>query len=418
MIKKPTILIVLLALLIPICLTWTTHYFKLLIKEKFLEAAEIGLGRGISLSEFDISFLGGIIFLRGIRVEDCRYIKYRNSASADEIILDVDLPATLLKRNLVFQEIYLKNFTFDFNNKKKPSQSLSELQVPKKTLPPSQEITSGYKDSKAKISPPKPIKNFDTLYVKRILIENSKFLFQDCSVTPPPNIIKITDINGKIEELSLASDGILKGYIYLKGQLNSGYEGRLRLDGSFTKGERDIDFDFNLILDNVNLTRFSPYYADTSFTILKEAKLDLKSNAKCLKNHINAKQNARIYDIKLYEIKPSSEDKLFGLPAKTVIEFFKDLKGDVKFDFNIVGTIDDPKFEFGPVIQQVLIKALHDKIVAKLQELPREVIKISEKAIREDFGKIDEIDIPDEDKIEEMIKEVGKGLKKIIRIKP
>ena len=54
MLKKLSIFILLFALIVSICLTLAAHFFKPILKEKFLEVAEAGLGRGVSISEFDI----------------------------------------------------------------------------------------------------------------------------------------------------------------------------------------------------------------------------------------------------------------------------------------------------------------------------------------------------------------------------
>jgi hypothetical protein len=91
---------------------------------------------------------------------------------------------------------------------------------------------------------------------------------------------------------------------------------------------------------------------------------------------------------------------LFGLPATTVTNFFNDYGGEVKFNFNIGGTLNDPKFEPGPIVKDVMSKALGDKIAARFRELPRDVVKISEKAINGD------IDIGKESKI--WLDEMGK----------
>jgi hypothetical protein len=256
------------------------------------------------------------------------------------------------------------------------------------------------------------------------MIENSRFVFADYSIPLPQNIIEIININGRIENLQISSvvetGDTLNGIVHLTGQLNSNSDSSLRLDGSFERSENMVDFDLTLALENVDLIRFLPYYSNTSFTILKEARVDLYSKANCMQNRLNATQKVHIYDIQLYDISPEAEDTLFGLPAKTVIEFFKDSKGEVEFSFNIVGTIDDPKFDPGPLIKQVLSNAIHNKIISKLQGLPREVIKISEKALKENLraGKaLDKLKIFD-DEIQNKLKDIKEDLKKIIEYKP
>lgn len=404
--KKLFVFILLLAVIVSISGVCATIFLKPFLKEKILDAAERSFGEGIELSGFDIGLLRGVIFLKGFKIIDSKLIGYYNTVTADEIILDIDLPFSLLQRDLVFQKIYLKDFVFNLKNKKR-------------TTPLIKATSQALKGPEAEITPPKTRRASAALYIDRLVIENSKFIFADYSVTPSPTVTKIINIDGSIEDLSmpLLGGGALRGTAHLRGRFGSGDEGLFKVDGSFAKSRDGIDFDFGLNLDSVNLIRFSPYYSKTSFTILKEAKLDLRSEAGCLKNRINASQNARIYDIELYDIKPEGEDTLFGLPIKTVIEFFKDLKGDIRFSFNIAGTIDDPKFDPGPVVQQVLSNAMRDKIITVLQELPREVVKMSEKAINENLGIKEKLGAIDGD-IEEKIRDLKKELKKIIEYKP
>ena len=201
----------------------------------------------------------------------------------------------------------------------------------------------------------------------------------------------------------------------MAGKIDSEEKGQVALGGTFNKVGESVDFDFKLGLKGLDLTYFSPYYSNTSFTILQEAKVDMDSSAACMQNKIDASQDVRIYDIKLSETTSASEDKLFGLPAATVINFFKDSKsGEVKFSFNIRGTLDDPKFDPGPLIRQVLSNALRKKIASKLEKLPNEVVKIGEDAISEalDVGK--KLKILDNEDAEKVIGDIKEELKKII----
>jgi hypothetical protein len=401
--KKVTIFILFFALIISIFFVSATFFLKPYLKDKVLDIAKGSIGEEIEISEFDIDLLKGIISLGDFSIRDSKLIKYHNAVAADKAIFDVDLIRLLLQKKLVLQKICLKNFELSLRNVK----SLPQLV---EAAPPAVET------SESKAFSPKPDVIFDTLYIQRLLIEDSRILFADHTVSHSPVVIKVVNIDGGIEDLSvpLAGGGILKGIAHLKGRLNSRNEGLFELDGSFAKTGDAVDFDFKFKMQSVDLTRFSPYYSNTSFTILDEAKLDLESQANCLKNQLNAFQDARIYDIELYDIVPGEGEKLFGLPAKTVIDFFEELKGDMRFSFNIVGTIDDPKFDPGPLIQQVLSNALRDKIISKLQELPREVIKMSEKALDENLGLDNGLEILHDEKIKGKIKDIEKSLKRMI----
>ncbi len=394
MFKKLFIFISLLALIVTVSLAVATHFLKPILEEKFLGIAESSLGKRIELSAFDISLLKGIIFLKGFKVEDPEIIKYYSSVTADEIILDLDLPLIALQRNLIFQEIHAKNLIFHLRNKKRGLSSISTS--------PSQETSS---DS---VAPAKTALNSDSLYIKKLSMENWKFIFEDYSVGPSPVVMELVDINGTFKDLlvPLNNKGLLKAEVHVNGQFDSTHNASVNIDGSFAKSGDLLDFNLLLRLDNLNLTKFSPYYSQTPFTTLKEAKIDLYSKASCRKNQLNARQNVRVYDIKLNDIEPMDKDKLFGLSAKTVIDFFKDLKGEVEFDFNLVGTINDPRFDLGPIVEKILTRALEDKIMATLRELPREVVKMSEKAIKESLeGKGD---------LEEKLRKAKKKLKEII----
>ena len=407
MLKKILVFVLLLAIIVSVCVGSATYFLKPFIKQKVLDVLERGLGRRVELSGFDVNLLRGVIFLKGINIEDAKLIKYHNALTVDEIVVDIDLASTVLRKSFVFQKIYIKNFVFSLKNKKRPAPSAeAALQMSE--------------DSKKEAAPLIPRGILAEVYIKRLLLENSKFVFTDYPAAQSPTVIEITNINGRIDDISVPlrkENGILKGTAHLKGQLNLGEESLLKLDGSFAKRGGEVDFDFELDLDNINLAGFSPYYSNTSFTILKEAKLDLYSEANCLRNNIKASQDVRIYDIVLYDIKPAEKDTLFSLPANTVIDFFKNLKGEINFNFDIVGTIDDPKFTPGPVIEQILANAMRDKIIAKLQGLPREVIQMGEKALKEHLEIKDKLDISDED-IDKEIKDIKKELKKIIDYKP
>ena len=72
----------------------------------------------------------------------------------------------------------------------------------------------------------------------------------------------------------------------------------------------------------------------------------------------------------------------------------------MEFDFNLVGTIDDPKFDPGPIIQQVLSNALRDKM--------------SGQSIGEHLGIEEKLKDIDTEEIEGAIGGIQKELEKII----
>ena len=421
MLKKLFIFILICAVLVTTGLFCASYFLKPMLEKKLLEAARAGLGEGLEVSEVGLNLAKGTVLLKGVRIDDCRYVSYRNSAAAKEIFVDIDVLATLLQKAIVLQKVSVKNFVFDLDNIKNPEKRKFSLSgESKKVLP----IKAGGSSTSTE-EPDAAIRRdglsdkLGSVKVERFTIEDSTFRFLDHSTKPSPNVIEISDVNGNVDMLSYSSGagGLLEGTVSLQAALDPSGDSAIKADGSFTSSKHGIDFDLHLYLEDVSLTIFEPYYSKTSLAILKEAKVDIESQARCRNNNLNAHQSARIYDIELYDIKPGSEDSLFGLPAKTVIDFFEDSKGDVGFDFNIVGTISDPKFEVGPVIQQVLTKALRDKIMTKLQDIPFEMLKMGERSIGENLLHGGGVTMPDNREIRDALDKVETKIKNIIKFK-
>ena len=405
MFKRLFILIFILLVILSIALVTANIYLKPFLEEKFLDIAKTNLGAEVEMSGFDVDFLRGIVSLQSFKVKEPKIIGITSFFNSDKVILDIALLPMLFQKKLVFEEISFRNPTLYLKNElkdkeKSPAQS--------ETVSSRGDASRGAAFAGSRAS--SEIK-FDSFFVRKLRLKNSRFIFEDCLVRPSPVVLELVGIEGTLKEISvsLSRGGLIKGIVDLKGKFNSVQEGFFKVAGSLARDKEGIDFDLEVDLQNINLIRFRPYYSQTSFAILKDANVNLHSKALCKRNDLNAIQHARIYDIVLEDIRLSDEDRLFGLPAKTVIDFFMDLSGDIEFDFKLVGAIHDPKFDPGPLVKQIISKALQDKIIAKLRELPREVIKISEKAIRESLEGEKELE-----EIERELKKAEKKLKKII----
>ncbi|MDD5680858.1 MAG: DUF748 domain-containing protein [Candidatus Omnitrophica bacterium] len=375
------------------------HYFLVpAIEQKVRQAVAENLGKHAELSQVNIKLPEAIVLVKGLKIADSNLVKYAYSVSVNEATMHVSLISTFLQKKLMFDEVYLKDAVFILE-KKNPSVSPEA---------PSAEIVNP--DAAApKASPESDIsKNrFSELYIKKLTMENMEFIFKDYSTVRPPSIIEIVNTSGEIKNLlvSFRTVGNFEGAVHFKGWFNSAQKGSLKVGGTIAKRGNEIDFDLKSEISDVDLTYFSQYYTNTSFVILKEARVDINSDVKCRHSELTTYHDARIYDIKLDDAALTSQDMLFGLPATTVTKFFNDYSGEVKFDFNIGGTLNDPKFEPGPIVKEVMSKAFGDRIAARLRELPRDVVKMSEKAIKGD------IDIGKESKI--WLEEMGKKLEEI-----
>lgn len=380
------------------------------------------LGEDTAISALDINLFDASIVFDGIKIKDSKLLKYQNSIGADRIKFSFDMPSTLLKREVSLRSVYLKNLKFECSNNASEKTGTSQgIEESNSSVPAQGEgAQAAYERGESKIGKSKKPLILSKIHVDKIIVDNAELSFADFSPQESPNIIEIKNINGEISRLLISSDygGHCEGAVSLKGYFDSLDEGQIKLEGPFAVDKRGVDFDFIANLNNIDLVRFKPYYSKTSFTIIKEARLDILSRANCVKDNLKAYQDAHIYDIVFNDIKPDQDDLLFGLPASTVTEFFKDSKYDIDFDFNITGTISDPKFEPGEIIQQILSKALQDKIISKIQRWPNEMIEMGEKVINEHFIDGNKIRVPERSEADKILDDLGEGLKKMIKPKP
>lgn len=154
-----------------------------------------------------------------------------------------------------------------------------------------------------------------------------------------------------------------------------------------------INFDMDLKANKISLPYFMPFYINNAPIFAKAGWFNLTSKARCRDNQLNASQHV---DIKNLELAVNSEilqkggvdNLVFGLPAFNVANYFINSRGELDFDFEITGTLSDPKFHITEALQKVLVKAIGETISKKLSELPGTILeKIKQGGNVEDAGK-------------------------------
>ncbi len=380
------------------------------IEKRIRQVIDERFDKRIEVAEVSVKLPEAIVRIKGFELAACSLGKYHVSINTGEALLHLSLLSTFLQQRFIFDEVSLEKGVL----------LLEKIAQPDGVVPPPSDSANTFTPLEmthpsARQSPKGDLSltGFTEIYINRLRAKNLDLIFRDYTATKSPVTIELCDIEGSVDRLlvSLKNVGNFKGTVHLKGYFNSAVRGTLKVDGRVERRKEQIDFDIKSNIHDADLTYFSPYYANTSFTILKEARVDIDSNAKCHNNELKTSHDAHIYNIRLNDVTPKADDTLFTLPATTVINFFKDYGGEVRFSFNIVGMLNDPKFEPSPIIQDVLSKALGDRIAARLKELPRDVAKISERAAKGDLdiGKESQIWLKElETRFEDFKKELKK----------
>ncbi len=377
------------------------YFLMPVIEKKVRQAVLDSLGKRAEMAQVKIKLPEAIVLVKGLKIDNSDLANYTCRVTINEATLHIGLIGTFFQKRPILDHVDINGAVIVLERKGSLSGAPASNAFPGSTS--AQEASQSDTGERS----------FNELYIRKLTAKNLEFTLKDYSLAKPPAIIQVVNIDGEIDDflISFRVIGNFTMAIHFTGYFNSAQKGSFKVKGTIAKRGNEVDFDLKSEIHNADLTYFSPYYDNTSFTILKEARVDIDSDAMCRSNELKTCHNAHIYAIKLNNILPTSQDTLFSLPAATVINFFNDYHGEVKFSFNIGGTLRDLKFEPDPTIKEVISKALGDRIAARLRELPRDVVKISEKAVKGD------IDLGKESKMwiegmEERLEAFRKDLKK------
>jgi len=230
-------------------------------------------------------------------------------------------------------------------------------------------------------------KKMPSVRINKIIIRQGAINLKNYKLNPNGASVALDKIDVFVKNLAPAKDPThMPTSINCKARIateSTASNIELTATGAFLS--KAIDFDLDLIADNIPLTYFSPFYTDKVPILIKEGQFDLRSTAKCENSYLNAIQEVNITGL-VIEPKEQAEDNLvFGLPIYNVISLLTRNKGSLNFDFSITGTLKKPKFHLTEALQRVLAKSIEEVILDKASELPKIILDKVEGA-----GNIDE----------------------------
>jgi hypothetical protein len=187
--------------------------------------------------------------------------------------------------------------------------------------------------------------------VGAIVISNTAVSYTDRSLQPNVNLT-VQDVNGTVsgissEQLQHADvdlhalvDGV--GPVAITGKINP-------LSGTQTN-------DIKISVRDVDLTAASPYAGKFAGYQIAEGKLNLDLAYEIVGKKLNSK-NVITLDQFTFGDKVDSKDATH-LPVRLAIAIMKDRDGKIVLDVPIDGSLDDPKFRIGKVVQRAILNIL------------------------------------------------------------
>ncbi|WP_019026858.1 DUF748 domain-containing protein [Colwellia piezophila] len=183
--------------------------------------------------------------------------------------------------------------------------------------------------------------------LKHFQVNSSSVLYTDYSVSPRYKM-RIDPL--QITITGLSSDVNSRANIDLQGKINK--FAPLKLKGSVNLLSETLYSNFNLLLNDVQMSDFTPYSGTYVGREIDKGKLNLNINYLIEDQALNATNTVFIDRFHLGDDVQS--DVATSLPIGLAVSLLKDSKGEIHIDMPISGNLNDPDFSYGKLVWQTL----------------------------------------------------------------
>ena len=187
--------------------------------------------------------------------------------------------------------------------------------------------------------------------IRKVIVTNGQAQFTDLSILPNFST-GVAALNGTVLGLSSAPES--RAQIDLKGQVDE-YSPVTIAGVANVLGAKEY-LDLNMAFRNMELTTFNPYSGKFAGYNITKGKLTTELQYKIDDRKLDAHHHITIDQLE-FGAKTASKDAV-SLPIKLAVALLKDRHGVIDLDIPITGTLDDPKFQLGPMIWKVVINVL------------------------------------------------------------
>lgn len=212
-----------------------------------------------------------------------------------------------------------------------------ETAVAKETPPPATNAPA----------PPLPAK----ISVGSIVLSNAHLQFTDRSLQPNVNAT-IEQVSGTISGLS--SDELQRADVNLAGKVDK--TAPVEITGKLNPLNQKQPAELKISFKNVDLHPAGPYSGKFLGYRLNKGKLSMDLNYHIAERKLKS-QNLIVVDQLMLGEKVESPDAT-KLPVRLAIAVLKDRNGRIELDVPIDGSLDDPQFQLGKVINRALINVI------------------------------------------------------------
>jgi len=184
-----------------------------------------------------------------------------------------------------------------------------------------------------------------------VVISNTSINFTDRSLQPNVNMV-IEKAGGTISGIS--SEQLQHADVNLHAIVDG--IGPAAITGTINPFSGTLTNNINISVKDVDLTPTGPYSAKFAGYSIAEGKLNLDLNYELVGKKLNAK-NVIMLDQFTFGEQVNSPDATH-LPVRLAIAILKDREGKIILDVPVNGSLDDPRFRIGKVVQRAIVNIL------------------------------------------------------------
>lgn len=187
--------------------------------------------------------------------------------------------------------------------------------------------------------------------IASVVFSNAQLRLTDRSLEPAVNL-SVQQLNGTVAGLSSVSAP--PAAVNLHAKVDN--VGPVEITGTINPLGADLTTDLKILARDVDLTPTSPYAGKFAGYRIAKGKLNLEL-AYQIANRKLASKNLIVLDQFTFGERVESPDAT-KLPVKLAVAVLKDRSGKIELDVPIDGSLDDPQFHLGKVINRAIVNVI------------------------------------------------------------
>jgi len=276
-----------------------------------------------------------------------------NKESADNFLMWKDLAVSQINFNLepfslTIDEIKMKELYSLLNIYQDGTTNLQQILRKDSTKVKADSVQITAKPAEpvavANTTSPAPARN---IKINRIALDNCNINFSDRRFknTFSANMKELTGaVTGLSSEQNITAD------VKINGKYDS--YAPILIAGKINPLSSNFFLDLVVSFKDIDLTQMNPYSQKYMGYVIEKGKLSLDLQYLVKDKKLDSKNNIFLDKLTLGDAVESKD--AVGLPIKLALAILRDNNGDINLDVPVTGSLDDPKFNIGKLVLQVL----------------------------------------------------------------